>query len=138
MARARWRDVRAGNAPRDLRPGGTLCLIWNQRDESDPLIAELVKISRWDRHGPYPMGMDFGTIVDASGRFGPVTRTRFRFVQQLDRAVFVDQVASRSYVAVLPDAERRALLGRIADFASTLDDPIPLPYVTDLFCAPVG
>ena len=135
-----WFDapIALADIARVLRPGGTLCLIWNERDESDPMVAELVKISRWDRNMPYPVGKDFGAIVDASGRFGPVTRTRFRFVQRLDRAAFVDQVASRSYVAVLPAAERRDLLGQVAGFASLLDDPIFLPYITDLFCASVA
>ena len=59
----------------------------------------------------------------------------FPFTQQLDRATFVEQIASRSYVQVLPESERAALLAEIADFASTLDEPISLPYLTDLFCA---
>ena len=81
------------------------------------------------------MGRDFGVVVDASGRFGPVTRSRFRFVQRLDRTAFVEQVASRSYIVVLPEERRRAILDEVAALADSVDEPIPLPYLVDLFCA---
>ena len=119
---------------RILRPGGGLALIWNERDESDPLVAELTRISKWDVHQPYPVGRDFGVTIDTSGRFGPVTRTRFRFTQRLDRTSFVEQVASRSYIVVLPDDRRRAILDDVAALADSLDQPILLPYLVDLFC----
>jgi SAM-dependent methyltransferase len=135
-----WFDppVALADIARVLRPGGTLSLIWNERDESDPMTAELVKVSQWDRYQPYPVGRDFGAFIDASGRFGPVTRTRFSFVQTVDRTTFVDQVASRSYVAVLPEPERAVFLDRVADFAAALPEPIALPYLTDLFTAAVS
>jgi len=122
---------------RVLRPGGGLGLVWNERDESDPVVAELTRLSKWDVHQPYPVGMDFGPLVDASGLFGPVERTRFRFVQQLDRRSFVEQVASRSYIAVLPDGRRQEILGAVADFADGLGETIGLPYIADLFCTAV-
>jgi len=120
---------------RVLRPRRWLALIWNERDESDPMMAELVRISKWDRCQPYPMGTDFGTILDESNLFGPVERTKFAFVQHLDLGAFVDQVASRSYVQVLPDRQRQELLAEVEAFGATLGEPIPMPYVTDLFCA---
>jgi SAM-dependent methyltransferase len=122
---------------RVLRAGGWLSLIWNERDERDPMVAELVRISKWDRCQPYPVGKDFGADIDRSGLFGPVERTILPFTQLLDRATFVEQIATRSYVQVLPEPERAALLTEVAEFASTLDEPISLPYLTDLFCAPV-
>jgi len=123
---------------RVLRPGGWLALIWNERDESDPMTAELVRISRWDLCQPYPMGTDFGTIIDGSRLFGPVERTKFTFVQYLDLNAFVEQVASRSYVRVLPEQQQRALLDEVEAFGATLGEPIAVPYVTDLFCAQVS
>jgi len=132
-----WFDapVALAECARILRPRGGLALVWNERDESDPVVAELTRISKWDVHQPYPVGMDFGTVIDASGLFGPVNRTRFRFTQELDREAFVEQVASRSYIAVLPEDRRRAVLDGVAALAARLDEPIPLPYVADTFCA---
>ena len=122
---------------RVLRAGGGLGLIWNERDESDPLVAELTRVSKWDVHQPYPVGKDFGPVVDASGLFGPVDRTKLRFVQRLDRVAFVEQVASRSYIAVLPEDRRQAILGEVADLADGLDEPIGLSYIADIFCTTV-
>jgi SAM-dependent methyltransferase len=134
-----WFDPPAALAEvaRVLRPDGWLSLIWNERDESDPMVAELLRISKWDRFQPYPVGMDFGEVLDASGLFGPVERSILPFTQLLDRTTFVDQIATRSYVQVLPAPDREALLAEIASFAATLEEPIALPYLTDLFCAPV-
>jgi SAM-dependent methyltransferase len=123
---------------RVLRGPGWLALIWNERDETDPMVAELVRISKWDVCQPYPVGRDFGLDIDASHRFGPVLRTKTEFTQWLDRDAFVEQVATRSYVRVLPDDEQKVLLDQIAAFASTLAEPIAMPYITDLFCAQVA
>jgi SAM-dependent methyltransferase len=132
-----WFDnqVAVAEIARTLRPEGGLALVWNERDEQDPLIAELVRISKWDRCQPYPVGKDFSTTIDESGLFGPVVRRKFGWVQTVDRATFVDQVASRSYVQVLPDGERATLLDAVADLAATHDEPIAMPYITDVFLA---
>jgi SAM-dependent methyltransferase len=131
-------DVALAEIDRVLRPGGWLALVWNERDESDPMVAELVGISKWDVSAPYPIGMDFGAVVDRSGRFGTVQRTQLPFVQQLDLESFVEQVASRSYVQVLPEPERRDLLDQVEAFGAGLPQPIAMPYITDLFCAPLA
>ena len=134
-----WFDapVSLSEIARVLRPGGGLGLVWNERDEADPVVAELTRISKWDVHQPYPVGKDFGPVVDASGLFGPVERTQTRFVQQLDRTAFVEQVASRSYIAVLPEGRRQEILGAVAELADRLGEPIGLPYIADLFCTTV-
>jgi SAM-dependent methyltransferase len=135
-----WFDapVALAEVARILRPGGWLALIWNERDETDPMVDELVRISKWDTSAPYPVGMDFGPVVDRSGTFGPVERTKFPFVQRMELATFVDQVASRSYVQVLPEEERRNLLEQVGSFGAALPQPIAMPYVTDLFGAQVA
>ncbi len=132
-----WFDapVALAEIARVLGPGGWLALIWNERDESDPMVAELVRISKWDTSAPYPVGMDFGPVVGRSQLFHPMQRIKFEWEQSLDRESFVDQVASRSYVRILPEPERRALLDQVAAFASTLPEPIAMPYVADLFWA---
>jgi SAM-dependent methyltransferase len=119
---------------RVLRPRGGLALLWNERDESDPMVGELVTISKWDVHAPYPNGMDFGPVIDRTRRFGPVRRTKFTFTQFMDLSTFVEQVASRSYVQVLPPGDRHRLLGRVEAFGATLPQPIVMPYITDVFC----
>lgn len=127
-----------GEFARVIRPGGWLALIWNERDESDPVVSELVRISKWDTMAPYPIGKDFSLDIDRSGRFGTVQRTKLPFTQWLDLPTFVGQVASRSYVQVLPEDQQRALLEEVEAFGATLPQPIAMPYITDLFCAPLA
>jgi hypothetical protein len=67
-----------------------------------------------------------------------VDRTSFRFTQEVDRNMFVEQVESRSYVAVLPEGQRRAILDDVAALAAGMDEPILLPYIADTFCARVA
>ena len=135
-----WFDppVALAEIARVLRPGGVLSLVWNERDERDPVMKELSRMTSWDRCMPYPVGMDFSPIIDASHCFGPVTRSLFHFTQPLDRQALVDQVASRSYVRVLPDDERASFLAEVAAFAGTLEEPIMMPYNTQLFTATVA
>lgn len=128
-------DAAVAEIARTLRPGGGLALAWNERDERDPLVAELVRVTKWDVCQPYPVGKDFSTTIDRSNLFGPVTRRQFAFVQQVDRATFVEQVATRSYVRVLAEPAQSALLARVADLVAGHPEPIPIPYVTDVFVA---
>jgi SAM-dependent methyltransferase len=128
-------DAALAEVARILLPGGWLALMWNERDESDPMVADLTRISEWDSYAPYPVGTDYGQVIRTCRCFGQVERINVPFVQELDRTTFVDQVASRSYVQVMPEREQKALLDRVARFASTLSEPIGMPYVTDLFCA---
>lgn len=123
---------------RILSAGGGLALVWNGRDESDPVVAELTRPSKWDVHQPYPAGMDFGSVIEASGAFGPVDRTLFQFTQAVDRTTFVEQVASRSYISVLPEERRRAILDDVTALAAGLEEPILLPDIADEFCARIA
>ena len=134
-----WFDPR-GRCPRSpvsCGPRRWLALIWNERDESDPVVAELVRITSGISASPTRSGRTSGPIIDESRLFGPVRRTKFTFVQHLDLGAFVEQVASRSYVQVLPEEEQRALLSKVEAFGAALGEPIPMPYITDLFCAQV-
>ena len=118
---------------RVLRPEGGLALVWNERDESVPWVAELTKVMHWDVRMPYQVGTDFRTVLDESRRFTPARRERFRFEQELDRDGLCERVASTSYIASMDAAEREALLGRVRELVAEFPETFALPYVTDLF-----
>jgi SAM-dependent methyltransferase len=117
---------------RVLRPSGGLALIWNSRDLDDPLQAELERIltSYRERLGDFP---DWRPPLEASGLFGPVEETTFRFEQRLDADTLVERVHSISVIAALPDHERRTVLERVRAAASGLEEPFAFPYVTEVF-----
>lgn len=118
---------------RVLRPGGVVGLIWNARDDAEPWVARLSELigseAEWDHETPESLA--------ASTQFGEVERQLFRHVQGLDRATLVDLIASRSYAATMPPAEREQLLASVArlydDVASGSE--LELPYRTYAFRA---
>lgn len=113
---------------RVLRPGGTLALVWNTRDERTPWVRRLNAILGGSDDHP-------GLVAPAeeSEQFGWVERQEFRFWQSLRRDELFDLVRSRSYVALLDDEERADLLARVGalyDDYGRGPDGMQLPYVT--------
>ena len=136
-----WFDAPAALAEfaRVLRPGGGLALVWNERDESDPVVAELTRISKWDVHQPYPVGMDFGPVIDASGALRPGDPHPVPLHPGSSTARPSSSRWRRA--ATSPSCPRtgaRAILDDVAALAARLDEPIPLPYTADIFCARVA
>jgi SAM-dependent methyltransferase len=113
---------------RVLRPGGTLGLVWNVRDESVPWVARLWEVAQ--QGSEHEMRASVDTV---GAPFGAPEHFRTRFEHATDRAGVLDLVASRSYVIVLPEAQRAQVL---ADVARVLDEEFPdggdvrVPYVT--------
>lgn len=140
-----WFDAEAAarEAARVLRPGGALGLVWNERDESAPLAADLnrllhpaVRGSAAERKPPE----DDPDAYLLPGPFGPVEGAKFAFEQELDRDAFVAMVTSRSYVIVLPENERAELIERVLELADaemrrTGYVVVYLPYVTECYRA---
>ncbi|WP_144765744.1 class I SAM-dependent methyltransferase [Curtobacterium sp. 9128] len=127
-----WVDAGAGatEVARVLRPGGVLGLVWNVRDESldwSRRLGDLIK-------RPESRVMEYDRPV-VGAPFHDGEHRAFPWVHEQSRSDLLDMVASRSYVIVLPGAERDALL---RDVEHLLDsDPttagratIAVPYVT--------
>ena len=97
-------------------------------------MAELVRISKWDKCQPYPVGIDFGPIIDRSACSARCTGTQFAS-SRASTWVFVDQVGapaamSRSFPRGAPGAPGQG--GRLRLDHRGAD---AIPYVTDLFYA---
>ena len=127
---------------RVLRPAGRLGLLWNVRDESVRWVAELTAIMEPYR-GAAP-GYRSGAWKEAFARtalFSRLRREEFRHLHRLEPEAVVARVASVSFVAALPEADRAAVLARVrallARDASTRGrEVVELPYRTDLWwCA---
>ena len=119
---------------RVLRPGGRLALVWNTRDEEQRWVAQLSEqalgtesVERSDVAAP----------VSESGLFAEVERAAFPHVQQLDLALLLDLVLSRSYCAVMTPTERAPVLERVERLFEehAVDGLVELPYVTECFRA---
>jgi len=120
---------------RAIRPGGGLALLWNSaageaRDEGMPWAAELVDLLDAVRPEHPAFTEDQGRdAIDAHEAFGPFTSVEVTHVQRSSRAMLVANIASISYVGVMPAGERAALLGRVDALLrrhgiATLDIPL--------------
>jgi SAM-dependent methyltransferase len=113
---------------RVLRPGGVLALVWNARDEGIPWVRKLGAII-----GSPENHSDLAGPAGASEHFGLIEEQEFRFWQTLRRDQLFDLVRSRSYVALLEEAERDTLLSRVGalyDDYGRGPDGMQLPYLT--------
>ena len=119
---------------RVLVDGGGLGLLWNNRDESVGWVAEFSRAMRWDRCSPYAPGTDWTPVLGAGG-FARIARCGFRHVQRVDRRQLYQRVVSTSYVAVMPEDERRDLMADVRAVVERLAEPIVFPYVTDVYRA---
>jgi SAM-dependent methyltransferase len=101
---------------RVLRPGGGLALVWNQRDESDPIQALLAELTDPpERTTPRGWKLDVPGLIGESGLFGSVSSVEFRHVQPTSPSRLLDRLRSSSFVAGLPVADRLAAEQRLAE-----------------------
>jgi SAM-dependent methyltransferase len=130
-----WFDeaVALAEIARILRPAGTLGLVWNARDTRVRWVAEL---SHAIGEGTYDWWAE-SLPFESGASFGPIEHGTFAHSQLLDKEGLRDLVLSRSYVAVLPDEERRPLLAEVDDVFDryAAGSAIELPYVTHCFRA---
>lgn len=120
---------------RVLRPGGHVALVWNFFDRRIPWVRKLVEVV-----GEHSATSSSQGVLEDSELFGEVESEKFSFWQDVTRDTLVDIVASRSYVASLPDAEREAKLDAVRalyDDYGRGHDGMQLPYVVECFRAKV-
>jgi SAM-dependent methyltransferase len=122
---------------RVLRPEGWLVLVWNMRDLDDPVQAAVEAILRTARNdvGSYPRG-SWRAALERSPLFGPAEVRGFRFAQSFTANDLADRVASTSFVASMPSAERTVLLGKVRAVADGVPEPFPFPYLTEVQLIP--
>jgi SAM-dependent methyltransferase len=121
---------------RVLRPRGALALVWNSRDERDPLQAELSKIiDGLDRDIPRRHQRDWGAVLGGSDLFERPETVRFRQRQTVDEDGVVARVLSISFIAAAPASVRRDVEARVRAIARAARPPLRLPYVTELYLA---
>jgi ubiquinone/menaquinone biosynthesis C-methylase UbiE len=119
---------------RVLGPGGGLGLIWNHRDQSDPLQAALTELMEPQRAGTpsYESGawrraLEPGELFDVAGEF------HVAWHQPTDVEGVADRVASVSFIAAMAPTDRDRLLDRVRAEARALDQPLAFSYEADVF-----
>lgn len=133
-----WFDETAAAAEvaRVLRPGGTLGIVWNDRDEDVPWVGAYGALLH-EAAGPQ---LARGTHPVPGPAFTQVERTDVRWEHVLPPDDLVRLAGTRSYALVLPPDERAALLDRVRALVTTHPDlvgrhRVPVPYVTRVYTA---
>jgi ubiquinone/menaquinone biosynthesis C-methylase UbiE len=114
---------------RVLRPAGVLGLLWNMRDPSVPWQAELAEALQAERCEIY----HHDRVLETVAGFGEADFTTFRYEQPMDRDTLLEAIQSRSYVILLPDEERDAMLARAAAIWDAHPGITNLVYVTEAY-----
>jgi SAM-dependent methyltransferase len=118
---------------RVLCPTGRLALVWNVRDLDHPTqraVDDLFTPYRGDT--PSHRSGHWRAALDASELFESTELQHFPNIQTLDADALVRRVASTSFIADLPDLERRRVLDRAREIAADLPDRFPFPYTTEI------
>ncbi|MDP8975629.1 MAG: methyltransferase domain-containing protein, partial [Actinomycetota bacterium] len=121
-------------AHRILRPGGRLGLIWAMRDERVPWVRDLYELLRpHEANVPRYRRGGWRSAFARTELFGPLTEAHFSYDQEMDADRLAERLASMSFVAVLPGADRQRLLDQARALVSGLGELFVLPHVVDVF-----
>lgn len=126
-------DVALPSVARVLKPGGTLGLVWNIRDESTPWVKRLSEIVHSSNAEIF---VTDGKIQQ--GAFAEIETAEFAWSQEFDRARLIELVRSRSYFITAPVGERQRILDGVDKLLTTDPDLAEadhwtMPYVTRAF-----
>jgi SAM-dependent methyltransferase len=124
---------------RVLQPGGKLGLIWNARDESVDWVAKLEELTHVHEKGVprYRTGV-WRQAFERTELFTPLQSLHFRYTQVGGHEMVVDRIKSSSFIAAMPEAEKKQVLDQVRELLSTHPqtkgtDTIEFPYRTDVF-----
>jgi ubiquinone/menaquinone biosynthesis C-methylase UbiE len=137
-----WFDGPAALAElhRVLRARGRLGLVWNVRDESNPLSIALTELFDRYRHGvPQHRDRRWQSAFEDTPLFTPLEKAAFPHEQRLTREGYLDRAMSVSFMATLSGAEQARARDELLALVPGDADEIVLPYRTEIhWCERLG
>jgi SAM-dependent methyltransferase len=118
---------------RVLMPAAVLALVWNVRDEDAPWVRAMTEvIEPYRGTTPSHRSMRWREAFAASDAFGEPERTWFPYVHRTSPERVVARVLSISFIATLPETERRVVADRIRAIMPAGEE-VDVPYRTDVW-----
>lgn len=130
-----------GEMHRVLKPGGRLGMVWNVRDESCEWVAAITEIiTPHEGDAPRYYTGQWKRPFEGQTLFSALRLTEFPHSHEGSfEQVVIDRIASVSFIAALPEAEREAVLAKLRAlqprFAALREPVIAFPYVTQAWHA---
>jgi SAM-dependent methyltransferase len=123
---------------RVMHRGAKLALIWNVRDERLDWIWKLSRILEALEDGTPRHHYGIWQECFEHSAFEPLILNTFRHLQRGAPEFVVDRVASVSFIAALPDADRGRVLEQVRELLASSPetrgkDTIELPYETRVY-----
>jgi SAM-dependent methyltransferase len=126
-----WFDHQAALAEirRVLRSDGALALLWNERDERAPWVAEMSRLIHWhERTVSRYQHTDWAEVVASCGGFTALEERGVDWEQPMTREMLGDRVRSISYIAAMTEARREHLVDEVTGLVTRMEEPFTLPY----------
>jgi SAM-dependent methyltransferase len=121
---------------RVLRPGGTLAILWNERDPRDETQRALTALLEPHRHDE-PRQSDEAWLTAFAGRtaFESLRKRDFFHHHSFTVETRVERVRSIGFVAALSDETRASLFEEVRELARRRGQAFALPHLTHVYLA---
>jgi ubiquinone/menaquinone biosynthesis C-methylase UbiE len=128
-------DEAVAEIRRVLAPGGSVAILFNERDERVPWVKTWNHAIEWhSRRIAHYQETDW-TKVLAGGGFHDVGYHRVEWTQPMTRELLASRVKSVSYVAELDEEGQQEFVDRVLPLVADFDEPFDLPYITHVWTA---
>lgn len=124
---------------RILKSGGGLGLIWNIRDASIPWVDRLSKIlEQYESGVPHYSSLEWMSAFRDESFLTPLETRQFAHAQRLSPSDLYDRIASISFIAAMPEAERPGVLALIRELLESEPalrgkEQFEMPYQTHIY-----
>lgn len=123
---------------RVLQVNGGLCLVWNVRDLGTDWVASMENlVEPYRSDAPVWHDIDWKAVTAQQTGFSPLQRQDFSWVRDLTVGEALLNLASRSYIAGLPEDKRFKVLQQaemlLNDYVENDVSSLALPFTTRVF-----
>jgi SAM-dependent methyltransferase len=128
-------DEATAEIHRVLAPGGSVAILFNERDDRAPYVKSWNDVIEWHkRRIAHYQETDWPAVLSAGG-FRDTAYDRVEWSQPMTRELIASRVRSVSYIAELDEEGQQEYVDRVLALVVGFDEPFDLPYITHVWTA---